>query len=208
RRGEGQPGEEDPSGPLNAGQQGDQPGQGAQQSGSQQGGNQGGSQQGGNQGGAYAGGDIGRGGGYGPRGGFYDPNRSDVWGPYPYGFWRDPQRLEEARERLQAAGTDLLTLSNRLRSEGLTAEELDAIRRLGEALRAGLTGNEALIERELRSLVNLIDHTELELRASSGDRNAASVRTEAPVRAARGYEDAVAEYYRRLSKAGGDSDSR
>src|SRR5690606_27440877 len=170
--------------------------------GSQRGGNQ----AGGNQGGPYAGGDIGRG-GYGPRGGFYDPNRSDVWGPYPYGAWRDPQRLEEARERLQTAGTDLLTLGNRLRSEGLSAEELEAIRRLGEALRNGLTGNEALIERELRSLQNLIDRTELELRAATDDRPAASVRTEAPVRPVRGYEDAVAEYYRRLSRADRDRET-
>jgi len=39
----------------------------------------------------------------------------------------------------------------------------------------------------------------LELRDASGGRSAA-VRTEAPVPIARGYEDAVAEYYRRLSR--------
>src|SRR5690606_24208641 len=150
---QGEPGQQDPQGPLEAQQQGGQPGN-AQQGGAQQGGQQAGGAQ---PGGAVAGGDIGRSGGYGPRGGFYDPNSRDVWGPYPYGAWRDPQRLEEARERLQTAGTDLLTLGNRLRSEGLSAEELEAIRRLGEALRNGLTGNEALIERELRSLQNLID---------------------------------------------------
>src|SRR5690606_27475013 len=132
----GQPGQQDPQGPLDA----EQPG--GQSADSQGGAQPGGQQAGGAQPGG-AGNDIGRGGGYGPRGGFYDPNRGDVWGPYPYGAW-DPERLDETRQRLQAAGTDLLTLGDRLRSDGLSAEELEAIRRLGEALRNGLTGNEAL----------------------------------------------------------------
>ena len=203
----------DPSGqPGQPGQQG-QPGEAqddqAQQN-AQAGGQQGGQQQGGQQGGAQqgglnAGGPFDRG-GYGWRGGFYDPNRGDIWGPYPYGFWQDPERLEEARQRLESAGTELLTLSNRLRAEGLSEEELRAVRELAEALRRGLPGdgNADLIEREYRALVDLLEKTELELRAASGDSRSATVRTEAPVRVARGFEDAVAEYYRRLSRSSSD----
>src|SRR5690606_11012746 len=126
-----------------------------------------------------------------------------VWGPYPYGFWQDPQRLDEARERLESAGTDLLTLSSQLRAEGLSEEELRAIRELSEALRRGLPGggNPDLIEREYRALVDLLERTELELRTASGESCSATVRTEAPVQVARGFEDAVAEYYRRLSRS-------
>src|SRR5690606_24230302 len=159
-------------------------------------------------GGLIAGGPFDRG-GYGPRGGFHDPNGGDVWGPYPYGFWQDPQRLEEAQERLQSAGTTLLTLSNQLRADGLSEEELQAIRELSEALRQGLSGsgNDQLIEREYRALVNLLEKTELELRAGAGESRSATVRTEAPVQVARGFEDAVAEYYRRLSRTESASDA-
>src|SRR5690606_19049969 len=115
----GQPGQEGEPGEQQEGQaqQNAQAG-GQQQGGQQQGGQQGGAQQGGARGG-LAGGAFDRG-GYGPRGGFYDPNRGDVWGPYPYGFWQDPERLDEARDRLQSAGTELLTLTNRFREEGLS----------------------------------------------------------------------------------------
>src|SRR5690606_36943152 len=200
---QGEPGEQQEGQPQQNAQAG-----GQQQGGQQQGGQQGGAQQGGGQqGGSIAGGPFDRG-GYGPRGGFYDPNRGDVWGPYPYGFWQDPQRLDEARDRLQSAGTELLTLSNRLREDGLSEEELRAVRELAEALRRGLpgSGNADLIEREYRALVDLLERTELELRTASGDSRGATVRTEAPVQVARGFEDAVAEYYRRLSRSGSASD--
>src|SRR5690606_13341037 len=205
---QGQPGQQGQPGEPQEGQEQQQNAQSGQQGGQQQGGQQQGGQQVGQQQGGQPGGGLNAGGpfdrgGYGPRGGFYDPNRGDVWGPYPYGFWQDPQRLEEARERLQSAGTDLLPLSNQRRADGLSEEARRAIRELSEALRRGLPGdgNPALIEREYRARVDLLERTELELRAASGESRAATVRTEAPVQVARGFEDAVAEYYRRLSRS-------
>jgi hypothetical protein len=47
--------------------------------------------------------------------------------------------------------------------------------------------------------VNLAEQMELRLQEGSDGREA-TVRTEAPVQAAQGFEDVVAEYYRRLSR--------
>ncbi len=193
-------------------QQGQQPGQ--PQEGQQndpnnqpQGGQQQGGQQQGGGGGLTAGGPFDRG-GLGPRGGFYDPNRGDVWGPNPNAFWQDPERLEEAQQRLESAGNELLNLSNQMRAQGLTEEQMRAVRELSEALRRGLPGggaNAELIEREYRALVNLLERTELDLRSASGASSSATVRTGAPAPVVRGFEDAVAEYYRRLSRTQGAS---
>jgi hypothetical protein len=67
-------------------------------------------------------------------------------------------------------------------------------------LRQGLTGNPELVEAEFRALVNLTEQLELALQERQ-DAETAAVRTEAPAQAARGFEEIVAEYYRRLSRA-------
>jgi hypothetical protein len=86
-----------------------------------------------------------------------------------------------------------------LRSRGLTDEELQAVRELGDALRAGLRGNPELIAAEFQSLVNLTEQLELQLRSeSTGEKS--TVRTEAPTPVPQGFEGPVAEYYRRLSR--------
>jgi hypothetical protein len=176
-----------------AGQEGQ--GQAAgEQPGQQAGGQQGGAQQGG---GAFGGNDRF---GWGGARGFYDPRRDAIWGPRGLGVWQDPQTLEQLRERLDSAGTDLINLGARLRAEGMSDEELRALRELGDALRQGLTGNPELVEAEFRALVNLTEQLELALQERQ-DVETAAVRTEAPAQAARGFEEIVAEYYRRLSRA-------
>src|SRR5690606_10574513 len=107
---------------------------------------------------------------------------------------------DRAQELMNDAGSNLLTLGNQLRTEGLTAEELRAVRELGDALRAGLTGNPELIEQEFQRLMSLTEKLELQLGGANQSEQAA-VRTEAPPQVARGYEEAVAEYFRRLSQA-------
>jgi hypothetical protein len=183
------------------GQQGQQ-GEGQQDRQGQAGGNQSGqSQQAGGQqaGGPLSGGADDRFGFGGARGGFYDPTRDRVWDPRNSGIWQNPEAVDRLRERLDVAGTDLINLGGRLRAEGLSDEELRAVRELGDALRAGLTGNPELVEAEFRALVNLAEQLELKLRQVAGAEPSA-VRTEAPVQAAQGFEDIVAEYYRRLSR--------
>jgi hypothetical protein len=81
----------------------------------------------------------------------------------------------------------------------LSDEELRAVRELGDALRGGLRGNPELVEAEFQALVNLAEQLELRLQEGSGAQTS-TVRTEAPVQAAQGFEDIVAEYYRRLSR--------
>src|SRR5881394_2734789 len=188
----------------NNGQQngnGQQPGQGQQSQQGQQAGGGNGQQNaaGGNQfGGAY-GSNYGAFGPGGPRG-WYDPRRGGIWDPRNRALWQNPETLRQARDQLSDASRDLLTLGSRLRDQGVSEEELKAIRELGEALRAGLGGNPELIPSELQKLVNLTDQIELKLVASGDQGERASVRAQAPAQIAQGYEDAVAEYFRRLSR--------
>ena len=176
-------------------------GQGAA-AGEQQGANQqaqaGGAQQGGaRQGGARGGAFDDR---FGFGGGFNDWERTGIWDPRRNGFWQDEDAVSELRDRLGDAGRDLLTLSAQMRAEGLSDEDLQAVRALGDALRAGLTGNPELVEAEFQALVNLAEQLEIQLQAE-GAVEESVVRTEAPAQVAQGFEDIVAEYYRRLSRA-------
>jgi hypothetical protein len=66
-------------------------------------------------------------------------------------------------------------------------------------LRGSITGNPDLIESEFQQLVNLAE--QLELRLAAGAEERAAVRAQAPTQVAPGFEDAVAEYYRRLSRS-------
>jgi ribosomal protein L29 len=164
--------------PGQPGQQGQQ-GQGGQQFGGARGGNR-----------------------FGGGGGPYDPSQRGLgaWDPVGIaGF--DANSQAELEDRLNEAGAGLLTLGSRLRTEGLTAEELAAVRRLGDALRGGLTGNPELIEQEFLAMLGLVEQLELQLAGSELGSDESGVRTEAPAQVAQGYQDAVAEYFRRLSRS-------
>ena len=184
------------------GMQPGQPGQPGQAGQPAENGQAGGAQPGGQQaGGALGGNRFGPGGGWGAfdqdrRGlGFWDPTR---------GLALDPQMRERLEAELQAAGSDLLTLGARLRAEdALTAEELAAIRQLGDALRQGLTAgaNEAIVEQEYLAMLNLMEQLELQLTSGESAEGETAVRTEAPAGVAAEYEEAVAEYFRRLSRS-------
>ncbi|HUL81306.1 MAG TPA: hypothetical protein VL131_04145, partial [Gammaproteobacteria bacterium] len=176
------------------GQQGQQQGQG-QQAGN---GNGQANAAGGNQFGGAFGSNYGAFGPGGPRG-WYDPRRGGIWDPRNAALWQNPQTVQQARDQLSEASRELLTLGSQLRNQGVSEEELKAIRELGEALRAGLGGNPDLIPSEFQKLVNLTDQLELKLTANdNGER--ASVRSQAPAHVTEGFEDAVAEYFRRLSR--------
>ena len=114
---------------------------------------------------------------------------------------RTRKTIDEARDQLTNASSDLIRLGNRLRAEGLTEEELRAIRELGAALRGSLTGNPELIEEEFQALVNLAEQLELKLAGANEASESSAVRAEAPAHIAQGYEDAVAEYFRKLSQS-------
>jgi 3-oxoacyl-(acyl-carrier-protein) synthase len=61
-------------------------------------------------------------------------------------------------------------------------------------------GNPAMVEELHTKVLNDVDKLELELRRSADQAQAGQVRTAAPANVPAGYEDAVAEYYRRLGK--------
>jgi hypothetical protein len=144
-----------------------------------------------------------RNGGFGPGGfgSFYDWRRGGVWDPRNRGFWDNPGVIEDVRRQLQESSRDLITLGNELRAQGLSEEELRAVRELADALRGSITGNPQLIEQEFRQLVNLAEQLELRLAANDDSAERASVRAEAPTKVAAGFEEAVAEYYRRLARS-------
>src|SRR5690606_12440240 len=144
---------------------------------------------------------------FGPNGGNFGGNRGawydwrgGVWDPRLGNWWENPETVQQAREQLAEAGRDLLTLGSRLRSEGLSEEELQALRELGDRMRSGLRGNPELIEREFRAIVDLAEQLELSLAAQSNAERA-SVRAEQPAQAAPGLEAQTAEYYRLLSES-------
>ncbi|HVJ30127.1 MAG TPA: hypothetical protein VNA66_07430, partial [Gammaproteobacteria bacterium] len=123
------------------------------------------------------------------------------WDPRNRGLWDNPGRIDDVRQQLTDTAQDLLTRSNELRAQGLSEEELRAVRELAEALRGSITGNPELIESEFQQLVNLADQLELKLAENAGDAERAAVRSQAPTQVAPGFEESVAEYYRRLSRS-------
>jgi hypothetical protein len=190
QNGQGQPGQPGQPGQAQQGQPGQQPGQGGQQANA----------------GANQGGQVGdrNGGGFGPGGfgNFYDWRRGGVWDPRNRAFWdNNPGAIDEVRQQLNDASRELLTLGNELRQQGLSDEELRAIRELGDALRGSITGNPDLIEQEFQQLVNLAEQLELRLAAADEQAERAAVRAQAPTQVVPGFEESVAEYYRRLSRS-------
>jgi hypothetical protein len=61
-------------------------------------------------------------------------------------------------------------------------------------------GNPAMVEALHTQVLNDVDKLELQLRSDSNQPQAGQVRTATPPSVPAGYEDAVAEYYRRLGK--------
>jgi hypothetical protein len=116
-------------------------------------------------------------------------------------FEKPQGAIDEVRQQLNDSSRELLTLGNELRQQGLSDEELRSIRELGDALRGSISGNPELIEQEFRQLVNLAEQLELKLAAADATAERAAVRAQAPTQVAPGFEEAVAEYYRRLSRS-------
>jgi hypothetical protein len=208
RKGQGQGGDQVVQQQLDRGAAGQgesaQQGQRGQAGQGQQTANGQGQQQANAAGGAQQGGQFGnRDGGFGPggSGSFYDPRRGGVWDPRNRGLWDNPQAVNEAREQLQDLSRELLTRTTELRNQGLSDEELQAVRQLGDALRGSVSGNPALIAEELQALVNLTEQLELRMAAAGNGAERAAVRAQAPTQVAPEFEDAVAEYYRRLSRS-------
>jgi len=205
QQGQGQQGQQG-QGQQQANGQAGQPGQGGGQpgQGNQFGGRQGGprgQQQNGTQDGQYAYGEL-RGGGANTaanlnvdKGGqVFSGSRSPV-GPRVGGNPADTQRvvekgLNELNQLRQIAKGDL-AMQKEIQDLAQEMQKLDPSR---------FKGNPEMVEALHAKVLNDVDKLELQLRRDPNAAQAGQVRRATPPNVPAGYEDAVAEYYRRLGK--------
>ena len=202
-------------------QQGSQQG-GGQQAGNQQGGGQNGGQRGGQQNGGQnggqrggdlggdqrtanagdLGGDIRRGGGAGAanwnvntgnnqfsgqRGGIQNPDVGALHG--------------DSEKSIEQGLQELGQLRSLAKNDPAALKEIDDLAKEMQKLDPSrFPGNPAMVEKLHTEVLNGVDKLELQLRRNSDDDAPGQVRTSKPQTIPTGYEDAVAEYYRRLGK--------
>jgi hypothetical protein len=100
------------------------------------------------------------------------------------------QGTNELNQLRQIAKNDPAALKQ-IEELGKEMEKLDPSR---------FPGNPAMVEELHTRVLNDVDKLELQLRRSPDDAQLGQVRTKAAAKVPPGYEDAVAEYYRRLGK--------
>jgi hypothetical protein len=219
---QGQNGQQGRSGQQGQGQNGQQAQNG------QQGGQQGGQQANGQ--GGQQGGQLGRNGGYGPAGpgGAYADNRGVNTGPYGgqyrnnvYGGWLDtgnntdpnqaghldngPVNMNNPADQQAAIDQGLNELSQLrqdVANDPATAAQVDSlIKELSALDPRRFPGNPAMVDELHNRVLNDVDRLELQLR-SKGDNadQSGQVRSTDPMPVPAGYQDAVSEYFRKLSK--------
>jgi hypothetical protein len=204
---QGQPraGQQFPSGQLNRNGQGGQPGQQSGQSGQQQAQNGQAGQQGGQQGGQ--GGQIGNrtGGNANGRGnregnvfGDLDTGNTRITGQ-AVAPQRGPNPGDTQREIEQG-----LNLLNQIRPTVQDSPEArQQLQNLIEEMRhldpSRFPGNPALVEQMHQQLVSGVDALELQLRRQLDESRGGTIRNADPAKVPAGYQQSVAEYYRKLS---------
>jgi hypothetical protein len=136
----------------------------------------------------------------GPRRGTGASNWGD-WGPLRSGGPID-QATREQMERALAEGIrDLPNITNDLRRGGLYEEDLEAIRQKARELSSSkFKNNPALLEREYRSVLSLLEQLELQVRRKVETQDGGDVRVIVSEPVPDQYREAVAEYFRRLSR--------
>ena len=180
------------------GQAGNQPGQGSQGATvANNGGNQGGQNGGAVRGGAYGNGGNAVTGGLGPVGGGW---RGSWWDRPATGSTPVDVR-DDMRRDIAAASREVRDALPELDQRGVSDADLDALRKLASQIeQARFQGGSQVLERELKANLALLEQLELRLSQGMENRGTAKVRTAVADRVPEEYKDAVAEYYRRLSK--------
>jgi hypothetical protein len=198
------------SGQQQPGQQqaGQQQGQGGQQ-GQQQGQNGQAGQQGGQQGGSGQIGNRNAGGGNANGGGNRDGN---VFGNVDTGNTRISGQAVAPQQGPNPADTQRqieqgLNLLNQVRGAVQDSPEArQELQALIEQMRnldpKRFPGNPALVEQMHQQLVSGVDALELQLRRQLDESRGGTIRNTDPTKVPAGYQDSVAEYYRRLSSTG------
>ena len=211
----GQPGQGQPSGQQyqpgqlsrngQPGQSGQQQGQAGQSGQAGQGGQAGQSGQGGQVGDRIAGATGNPGGGGGNR-------NSTVYGDYDTGNTRISGRAVAPQRGPDPADTQReieqgLNLLNGVRSVAQDSPEArQQLRTLIDQMRSldpkRFPGNPALVEQMRQQLTSGVDALELQLRRQLEESRGGTIRNTNPAKVPAGYQDSVAEYYRKLSGAG------
>ncbi len=203
---QGQPGQQQGQPGQQPGQAGQQQGQSGQQQGQNQGGQRGGGQPGqaaGGRGGDYNGGDRQQAGGVGDhwRDSWNAMNRGDLRPPSGNGVTRPPDPREMERAYRQGL-SDLNSIRRTLRSEiPETASNIDdLIHEMQRLDPSRFPGNPALVERLRTEVLPGLEQVEIQLRRKVEDQQSGVVRSGADETPPAGYAEAVADYFRRLSK--------
>ena len=190
------------TGQLNRNGQPGQPGQGDQAGGPQQG-DQAGARQGGGQTGNRAAGPLGypAGGGYrnGPLYGDLDTGNNARTGPRAAAPQQGPNPADTQRQIDQS-----LDLLNQVRAAApVSPEARQQLQTLIEEMRrldpSRFPGNPALVEQMRQQLISGVDALELQLRQQLEEKRGGTIRNTDPTRVPAGYQDSVAEYFRKLS---------
>jgi hypothetical protein len=136
----------------------------------------------------------------GPRRGQGSSNWGD-WGPLRSGGPVDPQTRAQMEQALTQGMRDLPSITNNLRRGGVYEEDLEAIRNKARELSSSkFKNNPELLEREYRSVLSLLEQLELQVRRKVETEDGGDVRVIVSEPVPDQYREAVAEYFRRLSR--------
>lgn len=101
---------------------------------------------------------------------------------------------------------DVIALFRELRSQGVSVQDIDELRRLAANIRAAdFSGNPALLEEEARRALAAVEQLEMALSRTARAGNGA-VRTSATDEIPNQHKEIVADYYRRLGESDDESD--
>ena len=116
------------------------------------------------------------------------------------GLWDDQARRE--MEQALREGVRLVPRMTRdLQTSGIYEEDLEEIRRFVEGLpNSRFAGNPELLAQEYRRLLSLLEQLELQVRRKVEEEQGGQVRTSVAEPVPEEYREAVAEYFRRLSR--------
>jgi hypothetical protein len=113
----------------------------------------------------------------------------------------DPQTREAMERALREGASQIPELTNQLRSGGIYNEDLEAIRKFVRSLpESRFRGNPELLETEYQKMLALLEQLELQVRRQAETAGNTEVRAIVSEPVPEQYREAVAEYFRRLSK--------
>ncbi len=114
----------------------------------------------------------------------------------PNGDWREP-----LQRGLREAARGIWSSVPELQERGISPGVLDDIRRIASLLdTSSFSRNDRILDREYNSVLTLLEQLEYQLREGGGLDRPAGVRNTAPEPVPGEYRNAVAEYYRELSR--------